>query len=115
MSESPLQRARNTVWHVETVGPRYLVSRGELSVSEWFGDYRTALDYASSLNIMGDHRLDPEVMQSLMEQAALMQEIRRRSRAMVERYRKHEAFQPDNTSEDIFAKLARIIEYERNN
>lgn len=102
------------MWHVEQVGVRYLVSRGELSVSEWFGDYRTALDYAASLNIMENHILDFEVLQSLMEQAQTMSELRRRSRAMVERYSKHEAFQPDNSSEDIFAKLARIIEFERN-
>lgn len=113
--DSPLGRAKDAVWHVQSVGERYLVSRGEASISEWFGDYRTAFDYAASLNIMDDLSIDFETTQSLIEQAETMASIRKRSRAVVERYKEHPAFQPDNTGEDIFAKMARIIEYEKRN
>lgn len=107
---STIRTAKETVWHVEPVGARFLVTKGGVSVSVWFNRYEDALEDAASRNIMEGLVLDPRTQQELIEMAELLMSVRRRSRAMADRYRKHPAFQPDNDTEDIFGKLARIIE-----
>ena len=99
-----LEAAKKAIWHVEKVGERFLVSKGEVSLGVWFTDYNLAVENAGGRNIMERLMLDPQTLQGLIEDAELLGQVRRRSATMANRYRDHPAFQSDNTGEDIFSK-----------
>lgn len=112
--QEAIAEAKETLWHVEKSNDgTFLVCRGESCLSIMYASFADAADEAANRNIMGSYGVKPDTLVMLLDAAAAFSRVKERAQRMAQKYREHPAFQPDNTAEDIFGKLTRIIETEK--